>query len=210
MLKAGFGVEAAILPMPCPGPSEIEQKLSSEPFRVAWVGRIAPVKRLEVLLEVAEAIPDVQFDVAGKPDADEGYTEPVLARANAMENVTLHGYVARDRMPGFYQNAAVLCCTSDYEGFPNTFLEAWSYGLPIVSTVNPDDLMSEKELGFYAKGVPDLVQAIRRLKEDHEVRRRMAANARNYYAKNHAVGPAMRKFEAVFSDALNGRGVTAQ
>ena len=212
MLKKGFGLEAVVLPMPCPGRLEIEYNPSasdsSEPFRVAWVGRIAPVKRLEVLLDVAEALPDVRFDVAGKPDADEGYTKPVLARAKSLENVTLHGHVARNRMPDFYQNAAVLCCTSDYEGFPNTFLEAWSYGLPIVSTVNPDDLLSEKELGLYAKGVPELVQAIRRLKEDHEVRRRMAVHACDYYAKNHAVEPAMQRFEAVFSEILN-RGVVA-
>ena len=45
------------------------QATRSKPFRVAWVGRIAPVKRLEVLLDVAEGLPDVRFDVAGQSDA---------------------------------------------------------------------------------------------------------------------------------------------
>ena len=209
MLKEGFGLEAVVLPMPCPGPAEVELDPSSGDssgtFCVAWVGRIARVKRLEVLLDAAEKLPDVRFDVAGEPDAGEGYTRPLLEKARAMGNVTLHGHISRDRMPGFYQMASVLCCTSDYEGFPNTFLEAWSYGLPIVSTVDPDNLISERGLGVFATNRIQLVQAIQRLKEDNELRRSMSSNARNYYLENHAVDPAMRRFEAVFADALTQR-----
>jgi glycosyltransferase involved in cell wall biosynthesis len=209
LLKEGFGLEAIFLPMPCPGPVEAEFKPTPESspgtFRVGWVGRIAPVKRLEVLLAAAERLPDVQFEVAGKPDAAESYTRPVLEKARAMGNVNLHGHVDRDRMPGFYRAASVLCCTSDYEGFPNTFLEAWSHGLPIVSTVDPDNLISERGLGVCAANPQEMVQAIFRLREDPALRRSISANARNYYLENHAVDPAMRRFEDVFADELRER-----
>ena len=36
----------------------------------------------------------------------------------------------------------MLLSTSDFEGFPNTFLEAWSVGLPIVSTFDPDTVFA--------------------------------------------------------------------
>ena len=209
MLKEGFGLDAVSLPMPCPGPSADEHKpfsdASPEPFRVAWAGRIAPVKRLEVLLDAAEGLPDVRFEVAGKSDAGESYTRPLLEKARSLGNVTLHGHVGRDRMPEFYKTASILCCTSSYEGFPNTFLEAWSYGLPIVSTVDPDDLISERGLGVYAANGPQVAQGIRRLKEDNGLRCLMSANARNYFLENHAVDPAMRRFEDVFAAALSDR-----
>jgi glycosyltransferase involved in cell wall biosynthesis len=108
-------------------------------------------------------------------------------------------------MPEFYKTASILCCTSSYEGFPNTFLEAWSYGLPIVSTVDPDDLISERGLGVYAANGPQVAQGIRRLKEDNGLRCLMSANARNYFLENHAVDPAMRRFEDVFAAALSDR-----
>ena len=61
-----------------------------------------------------------------------------------MPNVTLHGRVERERMPSLYQDALCLCCTSVLEGFPNTFLEAWSVGLPVVSSFDPDHLIAER------------------------------------------------------------------
>lgn len=209
MLKEGFGLEATPLPMPCPGPTETEYNIpsdnGSEPFRVAWVGRVAPVKRLEVLLDVAERLPDVRFEVAGQSDASESYTRPLFERARAMQNVTLHGHVGRDRMPGYFRAASILCCTSDYEGFPNTFLEAWSYGLPIVSTVDPDNLITERGLGVYSANSQQAVQAILRFKQDHELRKSMSANARNYYLEYHAPDQAMPRFEGVLADALSQR-----
>jgi hypothetical protein len=48
-----------------------------------------------------------------------------------------------------------------------------------------------------------VAQGIRRLKEDTGLRRLMSANARNYFLENHAVDPAMRRFEDVFADALS-------
>jgi glycosyltransferase involved in cell wall biosynthesis len=209
MLKDGFRLEAIPLPMPCPGPAATECILlsgnGSEPFRVAWVGRIAPVKRLEVLLDVAERVPDVRFEVAGQPDAAERYTRPLIEKARTMQNVTLHGLVGRDRMPDFFRSASILCCTSDYEGFPNTFLEAWSYGLPIVSTVDPDSLITKRGLGFHVANPQQTVQAILRFKQDHELRQSMSANARSYYLKYHALDQAMPRFEGILADALNER-----
>ncbi len=209
MLKEGFGLEATPLPMPCPGPTETEYNIppdnGSEPFRVAWVGRVAPVKRLEVLLDVAERLPDVRFEVAGQSDASESYTRPLFERARAMQNVTLHGHVGRDRMPDYFRAASILCCTSYYEGFPNTFLEAWSYGLPIVSTVDPDNLITERGLGVYSANSQQTVQAILRFKQDHELRQSMSANARNYYLEYHALDQAMPRFEGVLADALSQR-----
>ena len=206
MLREGFGLDSIPLPMPCPGPLESASPRlpTTEPFHVVWVGRIAPVKRLEVLLDSAEALPDIRFDIAGKADAADSYTGPLLERARRQGNVTLHGHVGRDRMPEFFRTASVLCCTSEYEGFPNTFLEAWSYGVPVVSTVDPDGLVSEKGIGIFAAHPADVVPAILRLQRDEGLCRSVSSNARSYYLENHALDVAMRRFEDLFARALSG------
>lgn len=125
-----------------------------------------------------------------------------MERARQVSNVTVHG-----RVPcvwDYYRQAACLLCTSDFEGFPNTFLEAWSQGLPVVSTFDPDDLITRRELGLVAGDIPGLAAAIRRLLESPDLYRRLSQNARHYYLENHTVEVAMPRFEQVFLKVLGG------
>ena len=75
----------------------------------------------------------------------------------------MHGLVARDRLPALYSAATALLCTSDYEGFPNTFLEAWSFGTPVVSMVDPDSLLSTRGLGIHVTNIETAAEALRSL-----------------------------------------------
>lgn len=208
MLQLGFKLDSVVLPMPCPGPTATEYHPPQEPTaqncQVLWVGRIARVKRLELLLEVAQALPNVTFHVAGMPYAGDSYSESVLNQARAFPNVTVHGMVPREQMPDLYGSVSMLCCTSLYEGFPNTFLEAWSHGLPVVSTVDPDSLIATRDLGCAAVDTSSLVSAIRKLAESPILWREQSANARQYYSENHAVDTVMRRFEQSFIEISKG------
>jgi len=206
MLREGFGHHSIVLPMPCPGPSE-DNYVNSDQWRngsrrVLWVGRICEVKRPDRLLDLAEACPGLHFDIVG-PVADTEYARSVCDRARTVANVTLHGPVAREDVPEFYKKAKVMCCTSDFEGFPNTFLEAWSYGLPIVSTFDPDNLITERGLGRVGKDVSELAAGIRELLDSPERWMQASGAARQYYMDNHALDKAMERFEQVFHDVIS-------
>ena len=206
-LLHNFGLESVVLPMPCAGiPSHESQKSHPDETgkqRVLWVGRIDAEKRLELLLDVAEALPEVTFDVAGKPsNVENSYSIKVLARAKSIHNVNVHGMVPRDRMADLYRNASLLCCTSIYEGFPNTFLEAWSCGLPIVSTYDPDDLIQNKKLGIFTKDRAELISGIQLLLGSSPKWQVMSENAIQYYNENHALVKAMQRFENLFLETL--------
>jgi len=205
MLRDDFGRDSVVIPMPCPGPSD-DAYTRREPKditnRVLWIGRICEQKRPDLLLDLAEACPELNFDLVGPAD-DSEYVRGVCRRAEAIANVTLHGPASRDRVSEFYRKAAVLCCTSDFEGFPNTFLEAWSYGLPIVSTFDPDDLIANKGLGKVGHSVPELASGIRELLNSPSQRRMASQAAREHYEENYAVDKAMERFEWVFCDVVN-------
>jgi len=204
MLQANFGRDSIVLPMPCPGPNEDDysdcELKRNDSHHVLWIGRICPVKRPDRLLGLAEACPDLRFDLVG-PVADNGYARSIRERAKSISNVTLHGPVSRDHVSEFYRKAKILCCTSESEGFPNTFLEAWSHGLPIVTTFDPDNLIVERGLGGSAKDVSELARGIRVLLDSPQRWRKAAQAARQYYLENHTVDAAMSKFEKVFLDA---------
>ncbi len=205
MLRAGFALDAGILPMACPAPPKPcfpKAPGDGQMFRVLWVGRITPSKRLEVLLDAAEALPDIHFDVAGPYARDPDYSAPVLRRAQAQPNVKVHGPVARVGMEELYTTATVLCCTSAYEGFPNTFLEAWSHGLPIISTVDPDGLLGTYELGIPVGGSDEIISGLKALAGSPRRLALLSNNARGYYERYHTVDAAMARFEGVFDDLL--------
>jgi len=205
MLYAGFRRDSVMIPMPCPGPSQEEYSRHDQERngsqRVLWIGRICLVKRPDRLLDLAETCPDVRFDFVGPADGTE-YSRGICERAKALENVTVHGPAAREYVSHFYRQAAIVCCTSDFEGFPNTFLEAWSWGVPIVSTFDPDGLIAEKGLGRVGRDVAELAAGIRTLLDEPNQWRAASRPARLYYAENHAMDVAMVRFERVFREAV--------
>lgn len=204
LLCANYRLDSSILPMPCPAVckdnksvvAETERKDSN---RVLWIGRICKQKRPDRLLEIAEACPNLQFDFVGPPD-DSEYSRGVCDRARTIQNITVHGSVSRRHVHEFYRKARVLCCTSDHEGFPNTFLEAWSLGIPIVSTFDPDGVIVSHRLGFVRQDVDGLVFSLREITRSSEVWLKVSMAARQYYLANHTPEVTLPRFERLFLD----------
>lgn len=207
MLLDGFGLDASFIPMPCEDAVDGEYTPPEPPgrgARILWVGRIATVKRLEWLLDMAEACPDLGFDVVGPPDGTD-YVAGLIRRAARIPNVTFHGRVDPGDMHRLYRGKALLCCTSHWEGFPNTFLEAWSQGIPVVSTVDPDQRITELGLGRIGEGVDGLVECVRMLVDAPDCWRAASRAARRYFDENHKASAVLPRFERILVEAASCR-----
>lgn len=202
------GRSSIVVGMPC---DEVATEAATAAKRVEpgnpmvlWVGRISPEKRFEWLLELAAGCPDVRFEVAGAPNKASGYAEALWRRAATLPNLTLHGRVAEPAaMAGLYRRAALLCCTSSSEGFPNTFLEAWSHGVPVVTTFDPDGLVAERGLGAVATDVPGLAAAMRNLLASPEAYERCSRNARSHYRRHHRPDHVLGHVERLFGELVS-------
>ena len=115
-------------------------------------------------------------------------------------NVTWLGSVARNDLPALYKRASCLLCTSIYEGFPNTFLEAWSLGKPVVTTFDPDQLVRSLGLGAVGANADDLAAKLAALLSDESAWNTASVKARRYFAENHRVEVAMPRFETLFQE----------
>ncbi len=203
MLRQGFGIEATKMPMPSEDLSETDRrdkKRCNDPWHVLWVGRISTEKRLEWLLDVAESCSEIHFHVLGAANASSDYSNELVRRADAMSNVSMHGRVVHKDMADVYQRSAVLCCTSSYEGFPNTFLEAWSCGVPVVSTFDPDNVIANNGLGRTASTKEELAASLRELLNEPEKYQAASEAARSYYSENHSLDASMQRFARVFDE----------
>ncbi len=201
LLHIGFDIDSQLVPMPSKGfpiTREPDSKPDApSPRRVLWIGRFSKEKRLEWLLDTAELCPELHFDVIGAPNAESDYSRSVSTRASAIPNVELHGRVSYLGLGEFYNQADLLCCSSVYEGFPNVFLEAFSVGLPLVSTVDPDDIIRRFGLGEVATNPDELRTALKRVLTP-ETWRRTSQAVRRYYEEHHTPEASMRILEEEF------------
>jgi glycosyltransferase involved in cell wall biosynthesis len=206
MLRRNFNLPSTVIAMPTPLSTRppVVREQRGHPPRILWVGRIARNKRLEMFLDMAAKAPELVFEVAGEPRAGSDYGAEVLARGRSMPNVIIHGRVGREHMPDLYRRALCLCCTSTREGFPNTFLEAWSEGTPLVTTFDADNLVATHGLGGVGSSAEELLAAIRRLADSSQAWNTASDNARRHFEQTHDPEIVMPQFERVFIEALGG------
>jgi glycosyltransferase involved in cell wall biosynthesis len=201
MMLQNFDVNSMVIPMPCPrpgSPPKVREKPPSN--RVLWVGRVCKQKRPDRLMQLAEAMPDLGFDLVG-PHFSDKTARCALSRAKDLPNVRVHGRISPEKMADFYSSTACLVCTSEYEGFPNTFLEAWSRGLPIVSTFDPDGLIRAKRMGLVATDIEGLSKAIGRLLGSEVLYENTSANGLSYFLDNHVADRVLPQFETLLVEA---------
>ena len=191
-----------MIPMPCERPGKDEdirlEKTREESSHVLWVGRISKEKRFEWLLDVAEKCPEMTFDIVGAANSNSEYASALMKRASAISNVKIHGRVPHAEIARYYQRCRVLCCTSAYEGFPNTFLEAWSCGIPVVSPFDPDSVIQKKGLGLVAQDVEGIMVCVREIIQSRETWLSASKAAKQYYLANHAIDVSLPRFERLF------------
>jgi glycosyltransferase involved in cell wall biosynthesis len=176
LLRQNYGLKSEVLDMAVEMPSGPQPEKDID---VLWVSNLRPVKRPEVVLELARRLPDVRFTLAGGalPGAED-YYRSIRNAASAIPNLTCPGAVPYDEVGTLFSRARLFLNTSQIEGFPNTFLQAWVRGVPVVAFFDPDGLIRQRQLGHTATDLEDMVAAIRRLLGDDAERTRIGERAR--------------------------------
>lgn len=109
-----------------------EERLPEQPFPILWASRFAPEKRLDVLAEIAERRPQLEFHVFGG-----GFDLPdtvlsAVERLNSLPNVHMRGaFHGFESLP--LREYGLFLYTSSSDGMPNVVIEALAGGLPVVA-----------------------------------------------------------------------------
>ena len=118
--------------MPNPVADVLEHVPEKEKI-ILHVGRInIPQKRSDLLLDFWEQtykqLPEWRFQILGHGPYSDTLAEDLKERG--LPRVELLGY---QKPEIFYEKAAIFMMPSAYEGFPNTVIEAQSFGCPVVA-----------------------------------------------------------------------------
>jgi glycosyltransferase involved in cell wall biosynthesis len=176
---------------------------------VLWVGTIREVKRPDMFVEIARLLPEVRFRLVGGPTegdvAMQARFERLKSLATDIPNLELAGFVPFAEVEKHFDQASILVSTSSNEGFPNTFLQAWARGIPVVSTFDAGTADTGGELPFeFAHTAAEAALKIRRLTSDHEYWRKRSLFSQAYFLRHHSVESAIRDYLSLFETLLNG------
>jgi glycosyltransferase involved in cell wall biosynthesis len=211
LFRDNFGIDAHVVASPIDLPAASVDAGANNV--ILWLSTYKPNKRPEWFLELARRMPELQFVMIGfAPSADTNgsWRSAKLASAQ-LSNLEVHGFV--EDVGDFLRTAALLVHTSPLEGFPNILLEAWSFGVPTLSAVDPDGVVERHRIGGVISSVDGLVEAVRDAMKAPDRRRSMGARARDYVERHHGhdrtVEPLAELLDRVIDERRSSKAANA-
>jgi glycosyltransferase involved in cell wall biosynthesis len=167
---------------------------------ILWVGRAIPLKRPELFIELAYRLPEEKFTMIMTGDSKT--KKSIIKSLNGLNNVMLLDYVPFNSIQEYYDSAKLFVNTSEYEGFPNSFLQACLGKTPILSfRVNPDEFITRYNIGIVCNDNINLaVEFIKNL--NREKITIWGSNAYNYIMQNHNIDNIITQYERAFEKLI--------
>lgn len=129
--------------------------------------------------KIASKHPDWNVIFAGNGEMEKAQS---LAKQLGVENqCQFLGWVNGEQKDAAFRRASVLCLASYAEGFPMAVLDAWAYGLPVVSTPAGGliDIIEEEKTGllFTAGDTDAMAEKLDKIISNTKLRKEIAANS---------------------------------
>jgi len=178
---------------------------------ILWVGNSDErVKRPALFLELARRIPEYTFQMLLVPSMGASY-QRLLAEANYLPNLTMVGRTPFQEVERYFSDAKLFINTSSFEGFPNTFLQAGKYGVPIVSAiVDPGGMLSKHGCGVTCNDDLDaMIKNIHELMTKTDRYVEASHNCESYVRAYHDKNLVIRDYEKAIDEIMSNRDSVA-
>ena len=200
LLKRNFGVDSIVAGMLVESGGELRD-FDDRTFSAIWINNFRTLKRADRLLDAAQSLVDLDFHlVGGAAPGFQNYFDEICARARTQPNVSVHGQVPYHDVNEFYEQARVYVNTSEIEGFPNSYLQAWVRGTPVIAYFDPDGLIAREGLGVAVSTQEELIEAIRILTTDATRWREASQRCRDFmqrrFSEDHVLKPYVEAFSS--------------
>ncbi|UCV05493.1 glycosyltransferase family 4 protein [Dechloromonas denitrificans] len=194
LLKTNYGLDSEIADMLVDIPDQPAPQASRD-IDVLWLANLRSVKRPEWVIELARSLPQVKFVMAGGPYTNQSELfDTTKKEASQLPNLDFLGSIPHRETGQLFSRAKLFLNTSELEGFPNTYLQAWANGTPVVATFDPDGLIKKKHLGSACVTQNETALALQGLL--HDTTTRLAVGLRAHAFVNERFGaPAVSSYE---------------
>ena len=172
--------------------------------RLIFVGRVAPVKGLRLLVEamrrLADELPELRLTVVG--DGEDRALIEDMARPLG-ERIHFTGYLSQDEVAEALANADIAVLPSFAEGVPVFLMEALASGKPVIATqvAGVGELVKTGETGLLVPpgDVDSLTDAIRTLATDPAKRSAMSQAGRGVVTSDFDIHTEAARLATLFT-----------
>ena len=174
---------------------------------VLWAATVKPLKRPDLVLALARRLRHLRFLMVGGPGVDSGaqaYFDGIAHQARGLSNLTMTGHVPFRDVGLAFDEASVCLNTSDYEGLPNTFMQAWLRGIPTLSFVRPESAPGISGT-LACDDLDHMALRLDRLTRDRAAWTAASQACRRHFDDHHTIDVAVQRYLEVFDRVLQGR-----
>lgn len=186
-LVLSWGVQAdrvSVLPNPAPPlpelppRAELRRSFELDGDTLAFAGRLAAQKSLDIALAALARVDGVTLLIAGEGD-ERAALERRAAELGLAGRVRFLGPQSRERVLELFRAADAVVLSSSWENFPHTVVEALAAGTPVLATTTGGvaEVVRDGENGLLvpAGDADALGEVIRRFFADADLRKRLRA-----------------------------------
>jgi glycosyltransferase involved in cell wall biosynthesis len=167
-----------VLYNPCPLINK-NQTIKKEEY-ILYAGTLSQRKGYEDLIlafnELHPLFPKWRLVFAGNGNLK--HAKQIVKELGIHDNVIFKGWISGDEKDQLFKKASIFCLPSYAEGFPMAVLDAWAYGLPVVTTPvgGITDFGKHKEnlLLFNPGDINGLFKNLRDLIENKKLRKKLS------------------------------------
>ena len=172
--------KSVVLYNPCLNHKPNSTKINEKEMQILFAGTITQKKGYLDLIHsfglIAHKFPEWKLIFAGNGEIENA--KSLAKDLNIEEQVIFKGWVNRDEIQALFEKASIFCLPSYTEGFPMAVLDAWSFGLPVITTPVgglTDVLIPDKNaLVFEPSDINHLAKLIDELITDESLRKRIS------------------------------------
>lgn len=175
-------IEVLYNPCPVVNPSKIEER----ELYILFAGTLTRLKGYGDLIKafalIANKFPAWRLKLAGNGEIEKG--KQLACKEGVNERVDFLGWVNGEAKDSIFRHASIYCLPSYTEGFPMGVLDAWAYGLPVVTTPVgglPDVAIDRENTMLVSPGdIESLSEKLESLMSDRELYNKISDASANF------------------------------
>lgn len=171
---------------------------------IAYAAHMNANKAYDILLKafakIKDSYPDWKLIMMGDGEVEKAKKMAQELKIN--NQVIFTGYIIGKEKEKYFQKASIFCMCSYQEGFPMVVLEAWSYGIPVITTPVgglPEVIEEGKNAITFSFGdYQELAKKLELLINNYDKRSNMSSYVHNFAEAKFSIKTISNKLSTIY------------
>jgi glycosyltransferase involved in cell wall biosynthesis len=204
--KIGKSNKTEVLYNPCP--QIIKSTEHKKQNIILFAGTLMQLKGYEDLLKAFASLKECKdWILVFAGNGEIAKAEKLSKELGIEKRVRFLGWVNGDEKDKIFREASIFCLPSYAEGFPMAVLDAWAYGIPVVTTPvgGIPDIVKDSVNGllFQPGDIEKLSQQLEKLIQDKELRETIVAESDKLVNEVFNINVINKKLDRIYLDLLS-------